>query len=210
MSSCAFFGHRDFDYIPFEGKIRESIVNLIENEGVTSFYSGGRSKFENMCAHIVWELREKYSQIKNILVLSYLPKENFELDFYFDESVYLLDKKVPLKFAISHTNRKLVETVDYVISGVARNYGGAKTACDYAKRLRKPIINVVTGESDFFDSMLSEANLMKILAEHEERMKTDDEYRKSQEEQIKKLCEIVIPKIEENAQIKKHKKQRFH
>ena len=208
MSSCAFFGHKDFDYTPYEESLRECIVNLIKNEGVTRFYSCGMGKFENMCARIVGQLRKKYPQVQNTLVLSYIPKENFELDIYFDDSVYLLDKKVPLRFATNHTNRKLVGKVDFIVTGVTRKYGSAKSACDYAKRLRKPMINVVTGESEFFDSLLSEANMMKILAEHEERMRTDEEYRKTEEEKIKKLCKIVIPKIEENAR-KKHKKQRF-
>lgn len=147
MHSCAFFGHSNFDYDPYKEKIRERIIDLIENRGVTEFYSGGRGKFENMCSHLVWELREKYPNIKNILVLSYIPSKKFDLFFYYDESVYLLEKKVPYRFAISHTNRKLVETVDYIISGVTRSYGGAKAACDYAKRLYKTMFYVVSDQS---------------------------------------------------------------
>lgn len=59
MPSCAFFGHRSFDYEPYRDKIREKIVDLIENRGVTTFYSGGRGSFDVLCARTVWELKQK-------------------------------------------------------------------------------------------------------------------------------------------------------
>ena len=132
--SCAFFGHSDFDYSPYENEIRNVIVDLI-NRGVTEFYNGFRGKFDVACARIVYELKIQYPQIKSIQVLSYLPDEMFTKSEWFDETVYLLEKKAPFRFAISHTNRKLAEKVDYDVSGVKRNYGGARKTCDYAKRL---------------------------------------------------------------------------
>ena len=178
--SCAFFGHRNFDYAPYEDIIRKRIVDLIENRGVTVFYGGGRGNFDGTCARIVWELKSQYPHIKNILVLSYHPTSNFEISSYYDESVYLLENKVLPRFAISHSNRQLVKTVDYVISGVSRPFGGAKSACDYAEHLLKTIFYVVK------DIVCNDCD--RAIREHEEAMK-DEAYRKQMEEEIARSYE---------------------
>ena len=40
MKSCTFFGHRDYNYTPYKGKIEAIILDLIENHGVREFYNG--------------------------------------------------------------------------------------------------------------------------------------------------------------------------
>ena len=176
--SCAFFGHRNYDYAPYKDKIKAQVVDLIENRGVTTFYNGGRGSFDGICAQIVWELKTKYPHIKNVLVLSYVPDKDFMLGERFDESVYLLEKRVPMKFCISHTNRKLVETVDYVVSGVVRVYGGAKKACDYAERLCKTVFYVVDGTS---------SNDCDWAVKDWENKMQDEEYRKQYEQEVAKV-----------------------
>ena len=51
-----------------------------------------------------------------------------------------------LPCAISYTNQAIVERVDYIISGVAYDWGGAWTACEYARRKKKIILNVIEGK----------------------------------------------------------------
>ena len=183
-SSCVFFGHSNFDYAPYKDKIKERIVDLIENRGVKTFYNGFRGDFDVMCAHIVYELKEQYPQIKNIMALSYIPDEKFDKPEIFDEAVYLLDNKVPLRFAISHTNRKLVETTHYIISGVTRTYGGAKSACDYARRLYKTIFYVV------YD--YSYCDYDWTVREWEEH-KDDEQFVKELEEKIRGIIQQNSP-----------------
>lgn len=142
MPSVAFFGHRDFDYSPYAEKIRKKVVSLIE-EGTTTFYSGLRGKFDALCAEIVHGLKAKFPQIENILVLSYLPREGWRLPQLFDGSVYLLERAVPPRFAISYTNRAVVERADAIISGVVLKSGGAWAACRYALSCGKPVWNAV-------------------------------------------------------------------
>lgn len=203
--SCAFFGHRNYDYRPYEDKIREVVVDLI-NRGVTEFYNGYRGKFDGTCARIVGELREQYPLIKNIMVLSYRPTQDFKLPDFFDESVYLLGNNVPHKYAITRTNKELVKTVDYIVSGVVWKWGGAKTACDYAKKLLRTTVNVVTNDNDFFcdESTLKEVD--KISREYRNRLDTDEEYKKAEEERYKKLMEKVAPILEKQAQKSKKNK----
>ena len=143
MAAAAFFGHRSYPYAPHRNKLRAIIVDLIENQGVTEFYNGLRGDFDRLCADIVYELMGNYPTIKNILVLSYHPREGFVLPKCFNESVYLLEKPVLPKFAITYTNQAIVEKVDFIVSGVALHSGGAWSACDYARRKGKPIISIL-------------------------------------------------------------------
>lgn len=142
MVSVAFFGHRDYNYSPYKDKIQAIIVDLIENHGVRKFYNGFRGNFDRLCAKIVFELKKFYPTIKNIMVLSYHNHPNFVLPKHFDESVYFLEKRVPLKFAISYTNQEMILQSDFIISGVRNNYGGAYTACDFALRHKKIVLNI--------------------------------------------------------------------
>lgn len=138
---CAFFGHRSYGYERFREKIKSIIIDLIENYGVSEFYNGFRGDFDKICAGIVGNLREIYP-VKNIMVLSYHPKAGFTLPVCFDESVYLLDRTVIPKFAISYTNQCVVDKADFIVSGVVLDSGGAWTACEYARRKKKRIINI--------------------------------------------------------------------
>ena len=145
MAKCAFFGHSQFDYAPYREKIRTFICDLIENHSVTEFYNGYRGDFDGVCAEIVFALKAKFPIIKNIMVVSYHPHDGFMLPKCFDESIYLLEKSVLPQYAISYTNQAIVEQADFIVSGVAHDWGGAWTACEYARRKNKIILNVIEG-----------------------------------------------------------------
>ena len=143
MYSCAFFGHAERDYSKEETFIRELIVYYIEEFSVTQFYTGSRGKFDHICARIVHSLKAEYPQIKLTKVFSYIPqgKEEYSSTYY-DDSVYLLERRVPPKHAIIETNKALVEKVDFVISGVDHDWGGAAKAVDYAYQKEKPVFEI--------------------------------------------------------------------
>ncbi len=151
MKSCAFFGHRNMNVKQYREKLLNIIVELIECKGVTQFYSGFRGNFDVYCSSLIYELKDRYPQIKNTMVLSYIPKvpdhpdDAFSLPKYFDDSVYLLERKVPNQLAIIETNKCLVDMVDFVIAGVMTHFGGAYMACEYAYKRKKPIISVIDG-----------------------------------------------------------------
>ena len=148
MAICAFFGHSDMYYYDYEDKIRSIIIDLIENHGIKVFYNGYRGNFDRKCADIVGKLKQNYPYISNILVLSYHPDHNFYMPRSFDDSVYLLDRPVPPRYAIARTNRIIAEKADFIVSGVKFEYGGAYEACRYARRLNKKIISIF-GENLF-------------------------------------------------------------
>ena len=152
MAACAFFGHRNLPVKQYRDKLLEIITDLIENKGVTQFYSGFRGDFDYYCSELVYELKAKYPQIKNTMVLSYVPQDKheepeyaFKLPKFFDDSVYLLERRVPLQLAILETNKCLVDKVDYIVAGVLYHGGGAYSALEYAAKRKKPIISIIDG-----------------------------------------------------------------
>ena len=155
MKACAFFGHGKEDYESYKEYIEEIIVDLIEEKGITQFYSGGRGAFDIICAKIVGRLKKEYPQIKNTLVLSYIPqeKDTFILNDYYDDSVYLLEKKTLPKFAIAKTNEAMVDKADIIMTAVRNGWGGAYNAYQYAQRRQKEILNIydVIKEQDILE-----------------------------------------------------------
>ena len=138
MKSCVFFGHRDdFSCFEYEKEMQNLLRCLITKENVTQFYSGNRGNFDRFCARAVHSLKTEFPQITLTLAYSYIPQENNSTPPIYDNSVYLLERKVPQPFAILETNKLLVDTCDYIISGIAHSWGGAAKAVAYAKR-QKP------------------------------------------------------------------------
>ena len=145
MKSCAFFGHRNMNAEQYREKLLQILIDLIENKGVTQFYSGFRCNFDRFCSSLIYELKVRYPQIKNTLVLSFMPDGKFILPDCFDDSVYLLERRVPERFAIIETNKFLVDKVDFIVAGVITHCGGAYVACEYAYKRKKPIISMIDG-----------------------------------------------------------------
>lgn len=130
----------------YREKLLQIIVALIENEGVTQFYSGYRGDFDIYCSRLIGELKRFYPHIRNTMVLSYIPQNhNFKLPTCFDDSIYLLERSVPNRVAIIETNKCLVEIIEYIIAGVISHCGGAYRACEYAYKRKKSIISVIDG-----------------------------------------------------------------
>jgi hypothetical protein len=148
MRSCAIFGHRESEYEGCAEEVKRALVELIEKYKVTQFYLGGRGRFDYLCAGVIKALKEDYPYIKNTLVLSYIPtkKEEFSLPDSYDDSIYLLEKRVPPRLAILKTNELTVLRSDYILSGVKHGWGGANTAVEYAKRKGKRVFEIFRKE----------------------------------------------------------------
>ena len=68
MKSCCFIGHRKIDITEkIIVKIESIIENLIEN-GVTTFYFGSKSQFNDLCLKIVTKLKGKYSNLYRVYI----------------------------------------------------------------------------------------------------------------------------------------------
>ena len=56
--------------------------------------------------------------------------------------VYLLQEQVPPRYAVVRTNKRMVDKADCLIVGIVKEWGGAWTAMEYAKKQGKRIINI--------------------------------------------------------------------
>lgn len=143
---CCFAGHANiFEKEKVKLKLKKEIVNLIEKENTTTFYSGGKGDFDWLCAHVVNELRENYPFIKSYLILAYMPKEK---DGHKDEALGLFDgtiypdlEKIPRRLAILKRNEWMINNSDFLIAYVEHNWGGAAKTLEYAKKKKDIIIN---------------------------------------------------------------------
>lgn len=150
---CCFAGHATIpDKEGIKLKLKEESVNLIENENVTTFYSGGKGEFDWLCAHVVHELKENYPFIKSYWVLAYMPKENdVHIEYMskiFDDTIYPDLETVPQRLAIIKRNEWMIRKSDFLIAYVHNNYGGAAKTLKYAMKKTNniKIINISEGK----------------------------------------------------------------
>lgn len=147
MKICCFAGHAIISHEDeIKIKLKKEITNLIENEKVTTFYSGAKGAFDRLCAHTVDEFRKDYPFIKSYWVLSYMPIEKDEyierISKIFDDTVYPAIENVPQRLAILKRNEWMVNNSDFLIAYVNR-LGGAYKTLEYAEKRRKiKIINI--------------------------------------------------------------------
>lgn len=135
---CTFFGHADAPKT-IEMPLREVLIDLIENYGVSEFYVGNNGRFDFMVHKQLKELSNEYNISYNI-VLAYLNnnKQDVSDNTIFPEGI----EAVPKRFAISWRNKWMLNRADIVVTYVTHNFGGAAQFSNMAKRQGKKIIEV--------------------------------------------------------------------
>ena len=141
--TCTFFGHRN---VPKETEptLRSTLVDLIENRGVTQFYVGNQGGFDSMVRRVLKELSGKYP-IGYSVVLAYMPTKKDEYaDGDFSDTI-LPDgiETVPKRFAISYRNKWMIRKSDYVVTYVTNPIGsGAAQFKELAEKMGKTVVNL--------------------------------------------------------------------
>lgn len=132
---CTFAGHREiYDIDSIKAKLKNEIINLIENHGVTTFYNGGKGKFDWLCAKCVKELKSDYPFIKSYLILAYKNESGINRYEDFDDMIYPNLEPVLSKYAIIKRNEWAVSQSDFLIAYVHREWGGAYRTLSYARK----------------------------------------------------------------------------
>lgn len=155
-NTALFIGNRDCYGVNLES-IKEAILYAIDS-GITTFLSGGQGYFDEVCAKTVYQLKETYPHIKNILMIPY---KNFHIfdKTIFDEIVYPFDAyesaSLTYRNAIPERNRVMVMRSRMAISYVYRN-GGASKTLDIARANKLEIIDLF---SNAFTSLFSNHHL---------------------------------------------------
>ena len=135
MKSCFFIGHREADerLVPL---LTQTIERLITEESVSFFYVGQYGGFDRIAATAVKEVKKKHPGTTLMLVLPYHPVERpIEVPFGFDGTYYPEGlEKVPKRYAITRTNKNMIDTSDWLITYVQHGASNSRTFLEYAKR----------------------------------------------------------------------------
>lgn len=135
--TCTFFGHNDSPP-EVRGKIRDTLIYLIEQRGADMFYVGDHGNFDRMALSVLRELCAVYPHIRFYVALAYLPEKDPGYPTTFPEGI----EKAPKRFTISYRNKWMVNQADVVVAYVKRSYGGAAQFVKSAEKKKKEIINL--------------------------------------------------------------------
>lgn len=142
--SCMFCGHRSV-YDDVRKKVNHAILDLIDNHGVTVFYSGNKGLFDDICSGEVRDIKKIYKEIKLCWIAPYFTQSinnNREFNQEFFDEIIVLDLNVHYKQAITERNRYMVRHSDYMICYVNHDYGGAYDTMKYAEKMGVKIIRI--------------------------------------------------------------------
>ena len=142
MAACTFFGHRECPN-EIQPKLREALIDLIENYDVRMFYVGNQGQYDAIVRRVLRELKAEYPEIDYVVVLAYMPKGKEE---YKDISDTLLPEEVaavPPRYAIDRRNKWMLQQSDYVVTYVTHSVGGAAKFSVEAEKQKKTVINLV-------------------------------------------------------------------
>lgn len=137
---CTFFGHRDIleDIKP---ALRQTIIHLIKNYSVDTFYVGNNGDFDNIVRKVLQKTKEEYPQIKYAVIPAYMPVKNDGKDT-FDYLCPYLFERIPPRFAIVKRNKWMIKECDFVITYVKHTFGGAAQFKELAEKQGKTVINI--------------------------------------------------------------------
>ena len=141
--TCTFFGHHDCpDSV--RPKLRATLVDLIENHGVDTFYVGHQGRFDAIVRSTLRELKWEYPHIRYAVVLAYMPGKRREFDFEDCSDTILPDgiESVPPRFTISYRNRWMLKQSAFVVTYITHTWGGAAQFAEQAQKQGKCIVNI--------------------------------------------------------------------
>lgn len=135
MKSCFFTGHREADERLLPHLIR-TIEQLVSQENVTCFYVGGYGGFDRIAASAVKQVKREHPEIVLMLVLPYHPAERpVEIPYGFDGTYYPEGMEaVPRRFAIVQANKRMVDSVEWLVAYVRHGASNSRKVLEYAQR----------------------------------------------------------------------------
>lgn len=144
MSVCTFFGHRDCPS-SIQPKLKTTLIDLIENHAVHTFYVGNHGAFDSLVRSTLQELTQRYPHIRCTIVLAYLPTK--QIDFPFETLLPDGIETTPKRFAISFRNKWMLKQADFVVTYIAHPWGGAAQFAELAEKQKKTIINLFSNKN---------------------------------------------------------------
>ena len=141
-----FFGHSNISLTENKlVKLKNIIIEIIENNEYVEFYLGGYGVFDYTCAKMLKELKEQYSNFQRIFITPYIDntylKNKFDKNLY-DLSLYPPLENTPKKFAIIKRNYWIVDNCDFLIFYVTHSISRAIKPFEYAKHKKVAYYNL--------------------------------------------------------------------
>lgn len=141
MTSCTFFGHRECPE-SIKPKLKSCLTELIERDGVNTFYVGNQGQFDALVCTVLKELREQYPCISFTVVPAYMPQDRIAEGLYPDTLFPAVLETTPKRYAVDRRNRWMLEHADVVVSYIAHSWGGAAKFADMARQQGKRVVNL--------------------------------------------------------------------
>lgn len=145
--TCTFFGHRDAPN-KTEPILRSTLIDLIENKNVDTFYVGNNGAFDFMVRKNLKLLKSDFPHITYAVVLAYIPGERDGCgDTDYSDTIYpdVLDCTPP-KYAITKRNQWMIDSSDYVVTYVKHAIGGAAKFKELAEKKGKTVFELAEFE----------------------------------------------------------------
>ena len=143
-----FCGHSEFVKTAEYERIFLDLLIETVGDRKAYFYLGGYGDFDSFAYDCCKKYQETHPDVSLVFVTPYLNIRNQHdpLEYQgnrYDTILYPGIEDKPLKFAIYHRNRWMVEKADCVICGIEHSWGGAYTTYRYAKTKGKRVFNIV-------------------------------------------------------------------
>ena len=123
---CCFAGHNQ-NYTDLEREmIRNEIIDLIENYGITTFWVGNYGGFDRICSSILNEIKKDFPEIEIVLVIPYLTKSITEnKNWYLRQYDGIINSNIPntpKRYQIIKTNEYMINNSYAIICYVSHTW----------------------------------------------------------------------------------------
>ena len=154
--TCCFTGHRELSPVKFISVKHRllSVIDQLISRGITNFCAGGALGFDTLAALTVLEAKNKYPQIKLIMILpckdqadnwSFVKRENYKAILRKADEVFYVAESYS-QFCMQKRNQELVNRSSICVCCLERSSGGTAYTVNYAKKKGLEIINLLNPE----------------------------------------------------------------
>ncbi len=149
-NTCCFIGHRTIENKPhLYEQVKESVLNLIKTENISTFLFGSKSQFDDLCLEVVTELKNIYPHIKRVYVRAvydYIEDDyrNYLLTLY-DETVYAEKSRNANRLAYIKRNEEMINNSCTCVFYYKYDtpHSGTAIAFKYAQKHKRKIIEII-------------------------------------------------------------------
>lgn len=147
LRRCCFAGHSSVYDADISSKIKNAVIPLIEEHGVTDFCVGNYGQFDHYAASVIRELQKEYPQISVSLVIPYLTKDINEYKELYAKnynSILMADipEGTPRNLKIIKANQYMVDWSAHLVCYINQGCGGAAKTYEYALKKKIDVINI--------------------------------------------------------------------